>query len=166
MYPAFIQLETRLRLAEEWLAARDARRANETQRRSGRVPAAREPVPATDLSVIIRLSTSDDRPAIRRLAELDGRTAPAGELLLATVNGELRAALPLARSEALADPFYPTAELLELLGVRNALLHDSDAGRGNRARPARLARSWRAFLWSDVSARRSVPDHPTYWPSR
>jgi hypothetical protein len=52
-----------------------------------------------------------------------------------------------------------------LLRVRRALLHDSGAGR-HRARRAHLARSWREFLRSDLSARRSVPSHPTYWPSR
>ena len=35
MYPAFIQLETRLRIAEERLAARDARRAAEARDGAG-----------------------------------------------------------------------------------------------------------------------------------
>jgi hypothetical protein len=52
MYPAFTQLETRLRMAEEWLAARDARRGAKTRRRirptTPRVPPG-EPDPAEDL---------------------------------------------------------------------------------------------------------------------
>jgi hypothetical protein len=90
--------------------------------------------------VTIRLSTSDDQDAILTLAQLDSRKAPSELMLLATVKGELRAALPLAGGEAIADPFHPTAELVELLRVRNALLHDSDVGR-NRTRRARLSRS-------------------------
>jgi hypothetical protein len=116
-------------------------------------------------TVTIRLSTPDDHDAILTLAQLDCRKAPSETMLLATVNGELRAALPLAGGEALADPFHPTGELVELLRVRDALLHDADASR-SRARRARLARSWRTFLRSDSSARRSLPGHPTYWPSR
>jgi hypothetical protein len=169
MYPAFIQLETRLRMAEEWLAARDARRAAEKHGRSGpttpRVPAALERVAAPDLAVTIRLSTAEDRDAILRLAALDGRQAPAGEMLLATVDGDLRAALPLAGGEAVADPFHPTAALVELLRVRDALLQGLDAGR-SQGLGVRLLRSWGTILWSDVSGRGSIPGHPTYWPGR
>jgi hypothetical protein len=169
MYPAFIQLETQLRMAEERLAARHARRASETRGPNlpttmhGETP--RGPIAAPDLVITIRPSSTNDRPAIRRLAELDARTAPTGEMLLAIVCGELRAALPVAGGEATADPFHPTTELVELLRVRRALLHEPDADR-NRARRAHLARTWRAFLQSDLSGRRSVPSHPTYWPSR
>ena len=169
MYPAFTQLETRLRRAEEWLAARDARRAAETRRRIGpttpSVTTPPEPVAASDLAVTIRLASSEDRTAILRLAELDFRKAPSGPMLLAIVKGHLWAALALEGDEALADPFNPTAALVDLLRVRKALLHGSEAGR-NSPRRTRLVRSWRAFMGSDLSARTSVPSHPTYWPSR
>ena len=144
MYPALIQLETSLRNAEEWLAARDARRA--ARRGSGsttpRVPVPPEPVAAPDLTITIRLSTSNDRPAIRRLAELDGRKAPAGEMLLAIVGGELRSALALANSETIADPFFPTAGLADLLRIRATTLHTAGLHRSRPLR-ARLALVWR-----------------------
>ena len=146
MYPAFIQLETRLRMAEEWLAARGARRAAETRGRIGptppRVPAPRDPDPAQDLGITIRLSTADDRPAILRLAELDGRNAPAGELLLAMVCGELRVALALESRETIADPFFPTAGLIDLLRIRETNLHATGLQRGTPLR-RRLAFAWR-----------------------
>ena len=101
-------------------------------------------------TVTIRLSTSDDHQAILILGELDCRKVPLGAMLLAIENGELRAALPLGGGEAIADPFHPTAVLVDLLRVRKALLHSPDASR-NRARRARLAHAWRALLGSDVS---------------
>jgi hypothetical protein len=73
-----------------------------------------------DDTITIRHSTCGDREGIVRLGELDGRPAPAGEMLLAFVDGELRAALPLSGGEPLADPFHPAADLLELLRFRAA----------------------------------------------
>jgi hypothetical protein len=67
--------------------------------------------------ITIRLSSSDDRAAIQRLADLDGRELPSGESILAIVGGELQAALPLVGGEAIADPFRPTTQLVELLRV-------------------------------------------------
>jgi hypothetical protein len=71
-----------------------------------------------DDAITIRHSTGVDRAGILRLGVLDDRPAPAGEMLLAFVDGELRAALPLAGGDALADPFHPTTDLLELLRFR------------------------------------------------
>jgi hypothetical protein len=68
--------------------------------------------------ITIRASTDDDRAAIRTLAALDSRVAPAGDSLLAFAGTELRAALPLNGSAPLADPFHPTAEIVDLLRVR------------------------------------------------
>jgi hypothetical protein len=73
-------------------------------------------------TITIRRSTEDDRFAILRLGELDDRPAPTAESLLAFVGGELRAALPLAGGDAIADPFHRTAELVDLLRVRAATL--------------------------------------------
>jgi hypothetical protein len=53
--------------------------------------------------------------AVARLAQLDSAPAPAGELLAAEVDGELRAAVSLTDGAAIADPFERTVELVELL---------------------------------------------------
>lgn len=72
--------------------------------------------------ITIRLSSSEDRVAIQRLAELDSRRPPPGVSILAIVNGQLRAALPLGGGDAVADPFLPTTGLVELLRVSEVAL--------------------------------------------
>jgi hypothetical protein len=69
-------------------------------------------------AITIRRSTEGDRKALLRLAELDEAPRPAGEALLAFVGGELRAALPLERGSAVADPFHLTGDVIDLLRLR------------------------------------------------
>jgi len=83
--------------------------------------------------ITIRLSGPRDCAAILRLADLDGRRAPSGPAILAIVNGELRAALPLGGGEAIADPFRRTAELVKLLQVFDAAQRNT----GQRSKPTR-----------------------------
>jgi hypothetical protein len=72
--------------------------------------------------VTVRFATPADGPELERLAALDAGRVPAGPALVAEVDGELVAALPLAHGRALADPFRPSAELLRLLELREAQL--------------------------------------------
>lgn len=65
--------------------------------------------------ITIAHSTDADASKIRRLALLDDRRPPAGPALLAYVDGELRAAVGLRDGHAVADPFRPTAEIVDLL---------------------------------------------------
>jgi hypothetical protein len=74
-------------------------------------------------AIIIRRSTEDDRAAMLALAALDSRPAPAGEALLAFAGRELRAALPLNGGAPVADPFHPTAEVVDLLRLRAGQAH-------------------------------------------
>jgi hypothetical protein len=68
--------------------------------------------------ISIRMSRPGDGPALRRLAERDSSPVPVAPVLIASVNGELRAAVSLAGTgQAVADPFYPTERLLALLRV-------------------------------------------------
>ena len=67
---------------------------------------------------MIRYAEDRDAAALERLAQLEGRHLPAGRVLLAEVEGEVLAALPLAGGPPLADPFRPTASLVELLRTR------------------------------------------------
>jgi hypothetical protein len=66
-------------------------------------------------AITITHSTAADSEDVWRLALLDDRRAPAGPALLAYVDGELRAAVGLVDGRAIADPFHPTAELVEML---------------------------------------------------
>lgn len=71
--------------------------------------------------ILIRYSGDGDQPALERLAMLDSRPMPAGSFLLAEVDGELVAAVPLdSNDEPLSDPFRPTANLRELLRLQAA----------------------------------------------
>ena len=70
-------------------------------------------------AITIRRSTQADSADIFRLALLDSRAAPRGESVLAFVNGELRAAMPLGKRDGVvADPFHLTADVVRLLELR------------------------------------------------
>jgi hypothetical protein len=70
-------------------------------------------------AITIRRSTEADSDDIFRLALLDDRAAPKGETMLAFVNGELRAAMPVAKRDGVvADPFHLTADVVNLLELR------------------------------------------------
>lgn len=103
----------------------------------------RHVVPATQ--VTIRFATAADAPAIERLAALDSAQAPDGEVVLAEVDGEVVALVPLAPGRAVADPFRHTAEIVRLLELRASQLRkELDAARraGRRAAAPRLLRAF------------------------
>ncbi len=103
---------------------------------------------ALPLPVTIRPASAEDAPALVALAALDSAAAvPAAPVLVAEVEGELRAAMSLWDGRAIADPFHPTADLVELL---------RDRIRQSRRRPARR----RAELSAGWSARRGRPASP------
>lgn len=72
--------------------------------------------------ITIRQATSDDAFALRRLAALDDRAALHGEVLLAEQAGEVRAALSLQDGRTVANPFAPTAKLVEMLRTHAAFV--------------------------------------------
>jgi hypothetical protein len=94
--------------------------------------------------VTIRRSRARDREALERLAQLDSRRLADGELLVAEVAGELRAALALGGGAAIADPFRPTAPLVSLLQMRAQQMRAVDAGRQNGAAPSGAVRAARS----------------------
>ena len=72
--------------------------------------------PLATATITIRTAYSDDEVALTRLAALDSaEKLPPRPVLLAEVDGQLRAALSLRNDSAIADPFFPTADLLALL---------------------------------------------------
>ena len=89
----------------------------------------------------IRLARRADEPALRRLAELDSRRVPDGEVLVAALGDELVAARSLDGGGSVADPFLPTHGLLALLDVRAEQLRQAaepsvDRRLAPRRRPA------------------------------
>jgi hypothetical protein len=66
-------------------------------------------------AIVIRHAGDADICALADLAILDSREPLTGPALIAEVDGVVRAALDLADGSVAADPFAPTAELVELL---------------------------------------------------
>lgn len=85
--------------------------------------------------ITLRHAFPDDACAVARLAALDSRPVPPSPLLLAEIDGEPWAALSLLDGSAIADPFRPTAALLDLLRRRHAQL--AAAQEPSRRRPRR-----------------------------
>jgi hypothetical protein len=69
-------------------------------------------------TVVIRAARGSDGPALRRLAELDSRPVPAGEVLVAESDDEVVAALSVDTGARVADPFRHTADVVDLLAYR------------------------------------------------
>ena len=70
----------------------------------------------TNSAITIRPAYRDDELPLARLAALDSaERAPTEPLLVAEVDGGLRAALSLGDGGVIADPFFPSEHLLELL---------------------------------------------------
>jgi hypothetical protein len=65
--------------------------------------------------LVLRPATSADSRELERLAALDSARPLTGEVLVAAAGGELRAALSLQTGRAVADPFWPSAELVQVL---------------------------------------------------
>jgi hypothetical protein len=70
------------------------------------------------IDVTVRPFGEGDIDGIRRLAALDDKPVPIGAVLVAEIEGELVAALPLEGGHALADPFKPTADVVNVLRLR------------------------------------------------
>jgi hypothetical protein len=88
----------------------------------------------TPTTFTIRRASAADSSAIARLAALDSTSPPTGEMLLAVVGEDLWAAVEVDSGVAIADPFRPSADLVELLRFRVA------RRRRKVARPARRLR--------------------------
>jgi hypothetical protein len=96
-------------------------------------------------SVVMRAARGSDGDALARLARLDSKRAPRGEVLVAEVDGVIHAALQLDDGVAYGDPFKPTAGLIALLELRAGRAKRERARRGLaerlRLRPAPRARA-------------------------
>ena len=86
--------------------------------RRGRSSSARAPHVAPGAAISIHLLGSDGSDALARLAALSESPVPTGRALVAEVDGELWAALPLESGHMLIDPFRPSSEVRQLLTLR------------------------------------------------
>jgi len=92
-------------------------RADEAQR--GRRPQTIEgPIQrreSQDAPLTIRHAVATDLSALERLAALDSRRLPSGELFVAEIAGRLRAAVSVDTGAVIADPFEHTAAIVDVL---------------------------------------------------
>ena len=69
--------------------------------------------------IVIRSARSADEYELAALSVLDGgRHTPEGRIMVAEVDGRLRAAVG-SNGIAISDPFWPSAELVGMLRVRS-----------------------------------------------
>jgi hypothetical protein len=101
-------------------------------------------IPAGEATVVIRVATPADHDELSHLAALDSAPVVRGTVLVAQSDGRIRAAYSIEEDRAIADPFVPTAGLVELFHARTALL---DGGRRASIRPRRR--------WARLAAVRS-----------
>jgi hypothetical protein len=64
---------------------------------------------------LVRFAHADEAQTLRRLAELDDAAELAGEVLVATIEAEVVAALSLDDGRVVANPFVFTSDAVELL---------------------------------------------------
>jgi hypothetical protein len=96
------------------------------------------------LNITVRRSTSADESALARLAALDSATPPRGPALIAEADTRMLAALPLGAGRPIADPFEPTASLVQLLELRRAQMDSAD-------RESHVRRGFRSLLRGRLS---------------
>jgi hypothetical protein len=74
--------------------------------------------PYRPADISLRLAQPEDRRAVTRVAQRDTASVPGAPLLVAVSPDGIRAAISLADGSVIADPFEPTAELVDLLRTR------------------------------------------------
>ena len=117
-------------LADRHTAAATARTARRARKASATSLGAR---------LVLRRAAAEDGPALARLARLDAAPRPSGDMLVAEVEDDIVAAVPFDGGRAIADPFRPTADVVELLRAHVQHLAPRRApARGRRVRLPRV----------------------------
>jgi hypothetical protein len=80
-------------------------------------------LPSIDPTVVIRAARGSDGVALENLARMDSQRPLTGDVVLAEQDGTVVAAI--SGDRAIADPFRPTADIVELLQARAELLAPS-----------------------------------------
>jgi hypothetical protein len=83
-------------------------------------------------NLVVRRGRPSDAAGLRELAELDSARPLTGDTVVAVVDGRAVAAVSLHDGRVVADPFVPTADIVQILRMHTA------GGRSRAARPRRL----------------------------
>jgi hypothetical protein len=134
-----------LHMARARAKADDLRRAADAYRLTHRPAQPARPVSA-ETTVTLRIGTPADQRLLARLAELDSSTPPSLPALLAEVDGQVRAVLDITDGTVIADPFHPTAAVVDLLRARARQLDATPTTRASR-RLHSWSRLRRAIAW-------------------
>lgn len=86
----------------------------------------------------VRIADPRDGVILARLATLDSATMPVGPTLLAEIDREAVAALPIGGGRPVADPFRRTAAAIELLELRAAQIRGDRTSTGPASAGDRL----------------------------
>jgi hypothetical protein len=76
------------------------------------------PTPPRIADITVRFATPADAPAVEHVARLDSSDAPRGPALVAVEDGRIVAALGVEDGHVVADPFAPTAAVVDILRRR------------------------------------------------
>lgn len=92
--------------------------------------------------IVIREAAPADAPALAQLAELEGQAPLSGRVVVGAVRGVIRAAVDMD-GRAVADPFAPTADVMDLIRRRARQLCAAvgDCVEASRFRPRGLIAS-------------------------
>src|SRR3954470_24903605 len=93
-------------------------------------------------NLVVRRGSHADTDALAILAALDSARPLTGRTVVAELDGQIVAAVSLHDGRVVADPFVPTADVVEMLRVHTA------SARSSTARPKRS--------WLPLPARRSL----------
>ena len=81
--------------------------------------------------ILVRPARTVDADDLRRLAALDSARPLTGDVLIAVQGGDIAAAMSLDTGAVIADPFQPTANLVDLL---RTAAHPAERSRPRAAR--------------------------------
>jgi hypothetical protein len=85
-------------------------------------------------NLVVRRARPSDDPALAALAALDSARPLTGMRIVGEVDGQIVAAVSLHDGRVVADPFEPTADVVEVLRLHTAGAR-SDAARARLRRP-------------------------------
>jgi hypothetical protein len=95
---------------------------------------------AAEATVTLRFGVFNDAPDLLRLAQLDSAEPLSEPILVGEVAGRVTAALSLADSRVIADPFVLSTGVVELLRARAKQLSTTERPWGPRRLRSRRAR--------------------------